>query len=59
VKKVHIGIVPGLREYLDEFAAEYAIGDDGYLLDAGLVPLSTEKRARLRKDADNLVIMTK
>ena len=59
VKKAHIGIVPGLREYLDEFTAEYAIGDDGYLLDAGLVPLSTEKRARLRKDAANLVMMTK
>jgi phosphate transport system substrate-binding protein len=59
VKKAHIGVVPGLEEYLDEFTAEDAIGADGYLLDAGLVPLSGAKRARLQEDADALVIMTR
>jgi len=59
VKKAHIGVVPGLQEFLDEFTAEDAIGDDGYLLDAGLVPLSDVKRAKLQKDADGLVVMTK
>jgi phosphate transport system substrate-binding protein len=59
VKKAHIGVVPGLQEFLDEFTAEDAIGDDGYLLDAGLVPLSDVKRAKLQKDAAGLVVMTK
>jgi len=59
VKKAHIGVVPGLQEFLDEFTAEDAIGNDGYLLDAGLVPLSDTKRAKLQKDADGLVVMTK
>ena len=59
VKKSHIGVVPGLQEFLDEFTAEDAIGNDGYLLDAGLVPLSDTKRAKLQKDADGLVVMTK
>lgn len=59
VKKAHIGVVPGLQEFLDEFTAEDAIGNDGYLLDAGLVPLSDTKRARLQKDAAGLVVMTK
>jgi phosphate transport system substrate-binding protein len=59
VKKAHIGVVPGLQEYLDEFTAEDAIGNEGYLLDAGLVPLSEVKRRQMQKDADGLLVMTK
>jgi phosphate transport system substrate-binding protein len=59
VKKAHIGVVPGLEEYLDEFTAEDAIGNEGYLLDAGLVPLSDAKRVQLQKSADALAVMTK
>ena len=59
VKKAHIGVVPGLEEFLDEFTTEEAIGEDGYLLDAGLVPLSEVKRVQLRKDADGLAVMTR
>lgn len=59
VKKAHIGVVPGLQEYLNEFIAEDAIGNDGYLLDAGLVPLSDAKRAKLQKDAGALMVMSK
>jgi phosphate transport system substrate-binding protein len=59
VKKAHIGVVPGLQEYLNEFIAEDAIGNDGYLLDAGLVPLSDAKRAKLQKDAGALKVMSK
>ena len=59
VKKQHIGVVPGLKEYLSEFTADDSIGDDGYLMDAGLVPLSAEKRAKLQKDASGLVVMSK
>jgi len=59
VKKAHIGVVPGLQEYLDEFTAEDAIGNEGYLLDAGLVPLSKVKRTQMQKDADGLLVMTK
>ncbi len=59
VKKQHIGVVPGLEEYLAEFTAEDAIGDDGYLMDAGLVPLSADKRAKLQKEAKDKVVMVK
>ena len=59
VKKQHIGVVPGLEEFLDEFTAEDAIGEEGYLLDAGLVPLSDSKRVKLQKNAADLVVMTK
>ena len=59
VKKAHMDIIPGLEEYLAEFTAEDAIGDDGYLLDAGLVPLSEVKRVQLRKEAKGLAVMTR
>ena len=40
VKKEHMGIIPGLKEFIAEFANEKAMGLDGYLFEAGLVPLS-------------------
>lgn len=57
VKKAHIGVIPGLKEYLDAFSDEKAIGDDGYLVDAGLVPLSNDQRSKLRKAVNELVIL--
>lgn len=39
VKKDHLGVVPGLAEYLNLFTSPAAIGPDGYLVPLGLVPL--------------------
>ena len=44
VKKAHVGVVPGIAEYVREFTSEKARGDDGYLLDKGLIPLSKDLR---------------
>ncbi len=46
VKKAHVGIVPGLKEYIAEFTREQASGQDGYLADKGLIPLPEEERLR-------------
>lgn len=43
VKKAHIGTVPGIQEYLTTFVSEDVIGEDGYLIDKGLIPLSEDK----------------
>jgi len=59
VKKAHIGVIPGLGEYLLEFTSEDAIGPEGYLIDTGLVPLDDEARARVQADAKNLTTMKK
>ena len=59
VKKAHIGVIPGLQEYLLEFTSEDAIGEEGYLIDTGLVPLEAGKLAKLKADAKNLVSMQK
>ena len=50
VKKAHMGSIPGIEEFLAEFTSEGAMGDDGYLLDKGLIPLSSEERMALRKN---------
>ncbi|MEA2094982.1 MAG: substrate-binding domain-containing protein [Pseudomonadota bacterium] len=59
VKKAHIGVIPGLQEYLVEFASDNAIGDEGYLIDTGLVPLEPGQLSKLKADARNLVTMRK
>ena len=41
MKKDHLGLVPGMIEYVTEFTSKAAIGEDGYLLDKGLVGLKT------------------
>jgi phosphate transport system substrate-binding protein len=59
VKKAHIGVIPGLQEYLVEFAGDDAIGEEGYLIDTGLVPLEPGQLSRLRADVRSLVTMRK
>ena len=59
VKKAHIGVVPGIQEYMQEFTGDDAIGDEGYLVDIGLVPLDEGSMAKSRDAADNLVVMSK
>jgi phosphate transport system substrate-binding protein len=46
VKKAHIGVIPGLKEFINEFVSEKAMGLDGYLFPAGLVPLSEDDFAK-------------
>jgi len=39
VKKAHVGVIPGLAEYVAEFVSDRAAGADGYLVDKGLIPM--------------------
>ncbi|MGB0747981.1 MAG: PstS family phosphate ABC transporter substrate-binding protein [Magnetospiraceae bacterium] len=55
VKGAHVGTIPGIREYLAEFTADKAWGDEGYLADKGLIPMPAEERAKFRSDSANLV----
>ena len=45
VKNQHIGIIPGIEEYVKEFTSKKASGKRGYLKDLGLVPLANPKEA--------------
>jgi len=51
VKKEHIGVVPGLQEFINEYVSEQAMGDDGYLEKKGLVPLPTARREEVSRAA--------
>ena len=44
VKKAHIGVIPGISEYLSEFTSEGAWGEEGYLADKGMIPLADDIR---------------
>ncbi|MRG71765.1 phosphate ABC transporter substrate-binding protein [Alphaproteobacteria bacterium HT1-32] len=54
VKKAHVGVVPGIAEYLSEFTAEKAWGPEGYLADKGLIPLPDAERKKVAADARGL-----
>jgi len=51
VKKAHVGQVPGIREYVEEFLSPAAVGLDGYLPDKGLIPLDPEELRTQREQA--------
>ncbi len=57
VKKAHIGKIPGIREFLAEFTSEKAWGDEGYLVDKGLIPMPKEEREKYSKAAEELMPM--
>jgi len=58
VKKAHVGVVPGIQEYVNEFTSEGAWGDNGYLVDVGLIPNPRNVRMQVAKDARALKPMT-
>ena len=57
-KSAHIGVVPGMAEFMAELTDEDTWGDEGYLTDRGLIPMpiaerrafraATEKKTRLQ-----------
>ncbi len=44
VKQAHVGVVPGVMEYVAEFISDAAMGMDGYLADKGLITLTPEEQ---------------
>ncbi len=54
VKKAHVGVIPGIREYVGEFTADRAWGPDGYLADKGLIPLPQDMRMKVGDEAKSL-----
>jgi phosphate transport system substrate-binding protein len=39
-KAEHVGVIPGMEQFVQEFISEQAMSMEGYLFNAGLVPLS-------------------
>ena len=51
VKKAHVGVIPGIEEYIATFTDEDAWGPYGYLADKGLIPLPDADREAMRTQA--------
>ncbi len=58
VKKAHVGVVPGIEGFAGEFTSEKAFGDEGYLADKGLIPMSEALRKKVTANTRNLVPLT-
>lgn len=54
VKNDHVGVIPGLKEYVNEFLSDEASGKNGYLQQNGLVPLTGDELANIRQQVNDL-----
>jgi phosphate transport system substrate-binding protein len=58
VKKAHVGVIPGVKEFVAEYVSDKAMGDDGYLAKKGLIPLPAEERSKTAKTGADLAPMS-
>jgi phosphate transport system substrate-binding protein len=56
-KKAHVGVIPGIKEFIVEYTSEKAFGEDGYLVDKGLVATPKAEREKVRRDTTALVTL--
>ncbi len=54
VKTDHVDLIPGIREFISEFTSDRAWGEDGYLADKGMIPMTAEERSLFKAAADSL-----
>jgi phosphate transport system substrate-binding protein len=55
IKEAHEGVVPGIEEYVSLFMDDIMIGEDGLLIDEGLIPLPGSESARQRNRVEDRV----
>ena len=58
VKKAHIGVIPGIEDYMAEFVDDDAIGEDGYAVEKGLIPLEDDERETFIAAIEDQAVMT-
>lgn len=56
VKHQHIGVVPGVKEYMAEWTKHW--GNDGALSDAGMIPMPKSERDKYKAAMTNLPVLT-
>ncbi len=54
VKKAHVNVIQGMKEFLAEFTSEASWGEEGYLTDKGMIPLSDKERTAIGTRVKNL-----
>ena len=58
IKKAHVGVVPGIMDYAEEFVSEDASGEEGYLGEKGLIPLDEDAHAENAENVLGQTLMT-
>ena len=54
VKKAHVDVIPGIREYLAEFTSDAASASSATSPTTGLIPLPDQERAQVQTQAKGL-----
>ena len=54
VKNAHVGVIPGIREFIAEYVSTRAMGEEGYLADKGLITLDPGKQQEVASKAMSL-----
>ncbi len=57
VKNAHVGVIPGIREFIAEYVSERSMGEEGYLADKGLITLDEGKYKDVASKAMSLTPM--
>ncbi len=57
-KKQHMDVIPGMKEFIVEYASEKALGPDGYLADKGLITLPDDQAAKTMEAAKSLAVIS-
>jgi phosphate transport system substrate-binding protein len=57
IKKAHVGKIPGIQEYAAEFTSAKAMGEDGYLPEKGLIPLSPPELKKVQANVKTLGVL--
>ncbi len=57
-KAAHIGVIPGMAEFMDELTDQDTWGDEGYLTDRGLIPMPEAERVLFRDAVVNRKAMS-
>jgi len=54
VKNAHVGVIPGIREFIAEYVSTRAMGEEGYLAEKGLITLEPGKQQEVASKAMSL-----
>ena len=59
VKLAHVDVIPGIREFLEEYTSEDSWGPGGYLEERGMIPMPENEREFFKKNAAEIIPLTK
>ena len=59
VKLEHVNVIPGIKEFLNEFTSLDSWAPGGYLEERGLIPMPESERAQFKKNAEQLIPLKK